>query len=539
MSLCRIGRTDLARCTHAVTPEHCLGVGLSQMSRLALEFRTGGLLPGRGGFRLGRSPLRSTSNGAHAHPGADQHGNTTTRRVQHRRVRGVRDSGTEDGAKRIGLERHVGHRRTGVLSVVPLAVHKPPRLIDVDDDVVDLRMLRAPAHDVRDDLLRLTEGPVIDRVVDTVERPGRIDVCREICGQRHQRHAGGVGDVGNQLGLAAGIREQDRAQPTGAARRPEHLELLEPIAVVIHADRTVGTAQRIERLVGTHDRTGVCHRVARSNLRAANLEDHDGLARVGGALQRRTKRSGTSNCLEKQADRARALVVNVEGKPIRRIAAGLRPDRDDTTKADTRTQSEDRFADRARPHDGCDTTIAEARTDRAHPWRWPLGNGDAHAVNADAHGVGGDQPLADGGAGDVALFPCGLGTQARNREDAVAGSKSFVERGHDRAWTESDRDDVGLERHVRDIRYAAVPCSLLALRMHTYDLAAVCAEVLQERVARSAIGGADDRGAANIKQRCEVGAQGVGHRVSKRASRCWERAMSASERTRTPGARRY
>ena len=386
-----------------------------------------------------------------------------------------------------------------MLGVIALAVREPPGLVDVDDDVVDVRMLGTATHDVGDDLLRLAERPVVDRVVHAMEGPGRVDVGGEVRGQRHQGHTCGVGDVGNQLRLTARVGQQHRAKATRAARRSEHFQLLEPIAVVVHANRAVGAAERIERLVGTNDRARVRHRVARRDFGTTDLQNHDGLAGIGGALQRRTKRCGTANCLKEQADRARALVLDVKCQPVRCVTTGLRPDRDNTPKADAWAEGEHRLPDRAGSDDGSDAAVAEARTDRAHPRGGAFRDGDPHAIDPDADGVGGDQALTHGGTGDVALFPRRLGPESGNREHAVPSGNGLVERRHDRAGAQGNRHDVGRKRHVGDARHAAMPRSLLALRVHADNLAAVGAEVLQQRVAGPAIRRTDDRRAANVE----------------------------------------
>ena len=219
------------------------------MPCLALEFGAHRLVPRRGRLRLGWTPLGRSRDRTHAHASTDQHRDAAAYRIQHRGIGRIRDCRGEHGTKRVGREGNIGHRRTRVLRVLALTVRKPPRLVDVDDNVVDLRMLRATAHEVRHDLLGLAERPIVNRIVHSMEGPSRVDLGCEIRRECHQWHPSSIRDISHEFGLTTRIGQEDRTQTARTSRRAEHLELLDPVAVVINANGTVGTTQRIERLV--------------------------------------------------------------------------------------------------------------------------------------------------------------------------------------------------------------------------------------------------------------------------------------------------
>ena len=110
-------------------------------------------------------------------------------------------------------------------------------------------MLRAAAHEVRHDLLGLAERPIVNRIVHSMEGPGGIDLGCEIRRECHQWHTSSIRDISHEFGLTTRIGQEDRAEAARTSRRAEHLELLDPVTVVVDPNCTVGTTQRIERLV--------------------------------------------------------------------------------------------------------------------------------------------------------------------------------------------------------------------------------------------------------------------------------------------------
>ena len=106
----------------------------------------------------------------------------------------------------------------------------------------------------------LGDGVVVDRVRDAVEVPVGVELLLQVGRQRLQRDARALRQVGGVLALAAGVRDHDDARAARPAAGAEHLERLDPVAVVGAAHHAVRPAERVERRVGAGDGAGVGER---------------------------------------------------------------------------------------------------------------------------------------------------------------------------------------------------------------------------------------------------------------------------------------
>ncbi len=180
----------------------------------------------------------------------------------------------------------------------------------------------------------------------------------------------------------AGPAAPDR--PAGPADALDELGGLEQLVEVGAADDAGGVERRIGDPGLAGERPGVGDGRRLRLVAAPDLDGHDRLAELEGAVGEGEEALRSLEALDEQDDRGRLGVVEAVGEVVADVEDDLGAAADDPAEPDPRARLDERVGHRARLGDAGDAAARQVRRDVADVGRRVRGQvDDAHAVGAD------------------------------------------------------------------------------------------------------------------------------------------------------------
>ncbi len=352
--------------------------------------------------------------------------------------------------------------------LTPVFVGHVPKLRQVgegEEHVVRARLRQQLERSRVDDAL-VGHRPGIERVagVEKVRELG-AQVGRELRGQRLERDAGRLRVVCEQGALATGLRHGCDARPARPTAAAEYLEGLDELVEVLHLDRSIAAQDGRERAHRADERSGVRQGRSRGRLGAAHLEADDRLAGGGARGKRIRERGRPAHGLEKEPDRACAVVHGEEVEVVGCVRHGLATRRDDAAHADAPTEREERVRDRARLAEHGYVTGCSRLGGPSDPGGRPARSERPHAVRAQQRRARFTSRSGEAG-GDIVPCRPGFSPYAGYDEGPHTGGERVGQRVLHTLVVDEQEGRLGDLGQVGNGRVARQPVHLVAIRVH-------------------------------------------------------------------------